>query len=242
MNLKEAIYIRESIRNYQERSLQEADYQMIENYLFQLPLPKGLHFSLMKNAEGAFNKLSKSYGFFKGVSDAIVVYGKSKDKLMLEKSGYFGYEVSLYLVTQGIDNCFVGGTYDKLSVEVTMNDDEEIFYLFSIGRRKEKELLRGELMRKVLRRHHRESSYFIDTSEEYPGWINEGLNAMTVSPSATNRQGIILSYKNNELRIVNKKPGAYDLVDLGIAKRLFEIATEKGKFEDGDDALFQITK
>ncbi|MGD9910225.1 MAG: nitroreductase, partial [Candidatus Izemoplasmatales bacterium] len=60
--------------------------------------------------------------------------------------------------------------------------------------------------------------------------------------SATNRQGILLSYTNHELRIENHKPGAYDLVDLGIAKRLFEIATQKGTFEDGDHALFQITE
>lgn len=242
MTLKEAIYLRESIRNYQENSLDDQDYLPIETYLQALNLPRGLHFALAKDVPRAFNQFKKSYGFFKGVQDAIVVYGKKNDPLLLEKSGYFGFEVSLHLITIGIDHCFVGGTYDQKSIHLDLPNDQEIYYLFSIGKRKEKELIRGEFIRKILKRHQRPTSYFIETSDSLPSWIEEGLAAMVYSPSATNRQGIILTYKNNELRIYNKKPGAYDLVDLGIAKRLFEIATGKGTFEDGDHALFQINE
>ena len=242
MTLKEAIEIRESIRNYQEQSLNDRDYQQIEIYLSTLNLPAKLHFQLVKNVGPVFDSFKKSYGFFKGVSDAIVVYGKKSDLLVQEKSGYFGLQLSLYLVSIGIDNCFVGGTYDKMAIKMTMDPEDDILYVFAIGKRQAKELLRGEIVRKLLRRHHRNESYFIETNDVLPDWVWEGLHAMTLSPSATNRQGIILKYQNNQLSIYNKIKGPYDIVDLGIAKRLFEIATMKGKFEDGDHAVFQINE
>ncbi len=242
MTLKEAIKFRESIRTYKEEPLNIQDYKKVVDYCNSISSGNDVHFQVVKNDASIFSKFRKSYGLFKNVNHYIVCTGNKHNPYRDELSGYLGIKLSLYLTSNGIGNCFIGGTYDQKAISYQNYTDDEVIYVMSIGYPKAKEQFVGELVRKMLRRHHRAENYFMITKEVTPDWIMEGLTALTFSPSAKNRQGIKLRYQDGQLYIDNVVLGVYDMVDLGIAKALFEIATDKGKFDQGDHALFHLRK
>ena len=79
---------------------------------------------------------------------------------------------------------------------------------------------------------------------EYPKWIDYGLEAVVEAPSAMNSQKPMVNYnaKDNTFTMSVEESdddmSQFNLVDLGIAKKHFEVGTGKGHFELGNGAKF----
>ncbi len=74
-----------------------------------------------------------------------------------------------------------------------------------------------------------------------PQWVQEGMNAVLLAPSAKNTQKVMFKYENNILSAQIADDYSMDLIDLGIAKKHFEIEAG-GKFELGNGGIFYPQK
>ena len=66
-----------------------------------------------------------------------------------------------------------------------------------------------------------------------PQWFINGIDAVQKAPSAMNRQPVKFEYKAGEIRTLVEESYRFDLIDMGIAKAHFSIATG-GRFELGN--------
>lgn len=64
-----------------------------------------------------------------------------------------------------------------------------------------------------------------------PEFITNGMEAVKLAPSAMNRQNPTLHFKNDAVTMSVNLGARFDLVDLGIAMKHFEIGAGNGKFE-----------
>lgn len=81
----------------------------------------------------------------------------------------------------------------------------------------------------------------ITDTHDLPLWIINGIEAVRVAPSAKNAQKPIFEYKEGKLSVKVVDDYEFDLVDLGIAKKHFEIATG-GTFEIGNGRIFRLSQ
>lgn len=79
----------------------------------------------------------------------------------------------------------------------------------------------------------------IISTEPLPQWLQNGMKAVLLAPSAKNTQKVMFKYENNILSAQIADDYSMDLIDLGIAKKHFEIGA-KGKFEFGNGGIFHL--
>jgi len=72
-----------------------------------------------------------------------------------------------------------------------------------------------------------------------PQWVQNGMKAVLLAPSAKNTQKAMFKYENNTLSVQIANDYSMDMIDLGIAKKHFEIGA-KGKFEFGNGGIFYL--
>ncbi|MDD3123629.1 MAG: nitroreductase family protein [Candidatus Izemoplasmatales bacterium] len=238
MTIKEAIYVRQSCRNFNENQIETEKSEILNTAIEKINKESGLRVQLIQNDKLAFSKFLKSYGLFKGVSNFIALVGKRNDKNLDELVGYYGQKLVLLATTLELGTCFVGGTYDKSYTLKYCKEDEIIVLVIAIGNRAEKETNFQNMIRQISYRKNKPYTSFIESNSFIEDWIVSGVKAVSMGPTAVNRQGISLAYKDSELTIHINKKGSLDHVDLGIAKANFEIEVEKGAFELGDGARF----
>ena len=63
----------------------------------------------------------------------------------------------------------------------------------------------------------------IISDQPLPQWVQEGMNAVLLAPSAKNTQKVMFKYENNILSAQTADDYSMDLIDLGIAKKLIII-------------------
>jgi hypothetical protein len=238
MTIKEAIYVRQSCRNYNEKQIETEKSKTLNNAIDEINKKSGLHIQLIQNDKSAFSKFSKSYGFFKGVSNFIALIGRINEDNLDELAGYYGQKLVLLATTLDLGTCFVGGTYDKSYTQKYCEEDEVIVLVIAIGDKAEKETGFQNMIRKFSYRKNKPYTSFIESSLLVDDWIISGVKAVSMGPTAVNRQGIELRYKDNVLTIHITKKGSFDHVDLGIAKANFETEVNSGAFMLGDGAIF----
>ena len=79
------------------------------------------------------------------------------------------------------------------------------------------------------------------SDQPLPQWVQEGMKAVLLAPSAKNTQKVTFKYENNILSAQIADDYSMDLIDLGIAKKHFEIEVD-GKFEIGNGGIFYPKK
>ncbi len=137
----------------------------------------------------------------------------------------------------GLGTCWVGGTYDDS--KWTIPEEEKLVCTILVGHVQKS--LKDNVIRMVASsKNRKDSRERIITNEEIPAWIMEGLEAIRMAPSAMNTQKPMLYYKNKDITMGVTKDAKFDMVDLGIAKKHFELETKRGKFELGNDGKFMI--
>lgn len=232
----EAIENRISRRTYEKQSLSEKEIKQVNDYLKQLNKASKLTMEFLEDGSEAFASLTKSYGLFTNVHSLIILKGNKNDINLKEKIGYYGEELVLRLTNLGLGTCWVGGTFDKEKLEI--NSDEEIVCVITVG--KVKEMALKEKMIKLAMSKNRKSidERLITDTEKLPEWLSKGMEAVILAPSARNSQKVIFEYKNNKLKATVPDDYYFDLVDLGIAKKHFEIGANV-KFEFGNGGIMK---
>ena len=89
MDLKEAMKERHSVRQYEDRPLEESIIAKLENEIEACNKESGLYIQLVKDEPKAFDSFMAHYGKFSGVRNYIAMIGKKGPDLD-EKCGYYG--------------------------------------------------------------------------------------------------------------------------------------------------------
>ena len=213
MTLEEAIEARHSVRAYKEQ-------------IAVLNLEGKLHIQLIQNEPKAFLGTMAKYGKFRNVGNYIVMAGQKADDLD-ERVGYYGEQLVLLAQTLGLNTCWVGLSYSKVSGTYELGEDEKIACYIAIGY--------GE---------SQGVSHKIKTIEQVsnisditPLWFKKGIEAALLAPTAVNQQKFSFEYigmRNNRHQVRAKKGFSmigYTKMDLGIAKYHFEIGAGEVNFE-----------
>ena len=226
MTLEEAIEARHSVRAYKEQPLAENVVKVLEEKIAVLNREGKLHIQLIQNEPKAFLGTMAKYGKFRNVGNYIVMAGQKADDLD-ERVGYYGEQLVLLAQTLGLNTCWVGLSYSKVSGTYELGEDEKIACYIAIGY--------GE---------SQGVSHKIKTVEQVsnisditPLWFKKGIEAALLAPTAVNQQKFSFEYigmRNNRHQVRAKKGFSmigYTKMDLGIAKYHFEIGAGEVNFE-----------
>lgn len=127
MDLKEAMKERHSVRQYEDRPLEESVIAELENEIEACNKESGLYIQLVKDEPKAFDSFMAHYGKFSGVRNYIAMIGKKGTDLD-EKCGYYGERLVLKAQQLGLNTCWVAMTYSKVKTAFTVNSGEKLHY------------------------------------------------------------------------------------------------------------------
>lgn len=236
--MRSAIENRVSRRKFEKEPITDREKEKIISLIDQLNEEYGLTMTFLEDGSGAFQKLRKSYGMFTNIRSLILMKGKKNDKDLKEKVGYYGEDLVLSITDLGLGTCWVGGTFDK--DELTVNDSEELACVVVVGKVAAPSL-KEKMMRSATHRKVKSMEERIISDQPLPQWVQNGMEAVLLAPSAKNTQKAIFKYENNILSAQISDDYAMDLIDLGIAKKHFELEAG-GTFELGNGGVFHLNK
>ena len=226
MTLEEAIEARHSVRAYKEQPLAENVVKVLEEKIAVLNREGKLHIQLIQNEPKAFLGTMAKYGKFRNVGNYIVMAGQKADDLD-ERVGYYGEQLVLLAQTLGLNTCWVGLSYSKVSGTYELGEDEKIACYIAIGYGESQgvshKIKTVELVSNI--------------SDITPLWFKKGIEAALLAPTAVNQQKFSFEYigmRNNRHQVRAKKGFSmigYTKMDLGIAKYHFEIGAGEVNFE-----------
>jgi len=218
--MRSAIENRVSRRKFEKAPITGREKENIVSLINQLNEASGLTMAFIEDGSGAFGKLRKSYGLFTNVRSLILMKGKKDDKDLKEKVGYYGENLVLAITDLGLGTCWVGGTFDK--DELPIGSGEELVCVVVAGK-VEAPSLKEKMMRSATHRKVKSMEERIISDQPLPQWAQNGMKAVLFAPSAKNTQKVMFKYENSILSAQIADDYAMDLIDLGIAKKHFEI-------------------
>ncbi len=225
MTIQEAINARHSVRTYIPKPLSDADSAKMLEKIGEVNQNSGLHIQLIQNEPKAFKGLF-AYGKFSGVVNYLVMIGKKSpdlDKVV----GYYGEQLVIYARTLGLDTCWVGLSYRKISNTYTLKEDEKVACYIAIGY--------GETHgtgHKI-----KTPEQVSNISDTTPDWFKNGVEAALLAPTAVNQQRFSFEYKgivDGVPQVIANKGRSmigYTSMDLGIAKYNFEVGAGNTHFK-----------
>ncbi len=234
--MRSAIENRISRRKFESEPITAQEKGRIISIVNELNKTSGLTMEFLEDGSAAFQKLRKSYGLFVNVRSVILMKGKKEDKNVKEKVGYYGEDLVLAITDLNLGTCWVGGTFDK--DELAVDDHEELACVVLVGKVAESSL-KEKMMRSVTHRKVKKMEERIVSDQPLPQWVQEGMKAVLLAPSAKNTQKAMFKYENNILSAQIADDYSMDLIDLGIAKKHFEIGAG-GNFELGNGGIFHL--
>lgn len=227
---------RVSRRKFEGELITNLEKEKIVSLINQLNEASGLTMEFIEDGSSAFQKLRKSYGLFTNVRSLILMKGKKEDKDLKEKLGYYGEDLVLAITDLGLGTCWVGGTFDK--DELMIDSGEELACVVVVGKVAAPSLTE-KMVRSVTHRKVKSMEERIISDQPLPQWVQNGMKAVLLAPSAKNTQKAIFKYEDNILSAQIVDDYAMDLIDLGIAKKHFELEAG-GKFELGNGGIFHL--
>ncbi len=234
--MSSAIENRVSRRKFEKEPLTGQEKENIIYLINKLNKASGLTMAFIEDGSSAFGKLRKSYGLFTNVRSLILMKGKKNDKDLKEKVGYYGEDSVLAITDLGLGTCWVGGTFDK--DELTIDSEEELVCVVVVGKVAAPSLTE-KMVRSAMHRKVKSMEERIISDWPLPQWVQNGMKAVLFAPSAKNTQKVMFKYENNILSAQIADDYSMDLIDLGIAKKHFEIAAG-GTFEFGNGGIFHL--
>lgn len=219
MNLTEAMKIRHSVRQYENKPLEAEVISALQAEIADCNKESGLHIQLVTNEPKAFDGFMAHYGKFSGVKNYIALIGK-KDSALDEKCGYFGERLVLKAQQLGLNTCWVAMTYSKIKTAFALDKGEKLCLVIALGYGQTQGIPhKSKAISEVAR-----------VDKKMTDWFKNGVEAALLAPTAMNQQKFLFSFDGGK---VSAKAGIgfYAKVDLGIVKYHFEVGAGTENFE-----------
>ena len=227
MTLLEAIEARHSVRKYKDEPIPEEVLGILRDKIREINEEGGLHVQLVTREPKAYSGIM-AYGSFSGVKNYFIMAGKKAYDLD-ERIGYYGEQLVLLAQTLGLNTCWTGLSYSKVSGTYELESDEKIGCYIALGYGETQGV--GHKVKAI--------KDISNASDLTPKWFNKGVEAAMLAPTAVNQQKFFLEYVGfkdfSKVPKVLAKPVfsmvGYSKMDLGIVKYHFELGAGKENFE-----------
>lgn len=222
----EAIYARHSVRRYSQEPVCKEALGTLRAEMEKCNSEGNLHIQLVTDEPKAFSGIM-SYGSFSGVLNYFVMAGPKDDGLD-ERIGYYGEKLVLLARQLGLNTCWAGLTYRKVSGTYELENGEKIVCYIALGHG-----VTDGAAHKV-----KSPEEVSNVSAHTPEWFRKGVEAALLAPTAINQQKFRIEFREGEngtipavsLRVAGVSLAGYTKVDLGIVRRHFEIGAGTDNF------------
>ena len=218
MELLDAIKNRHSVRQYKTQKIDADILETLQNEINACNKEGNLHIQLVSDEPKAFDSFMAHYGKFSGVTNYIALVGK-KGKDLDEKCGYYGEHLVLKAQQLGLNTCWVAMTYKKIPGTFKIDAGEKLTVVIALGYGK----TQGAAHKS------KSADQVSNISAQTPQWMETGVKAALLAPTAMNQQKFMLIYEDGKVT-AKSGLGFYTKVDLGIVKYHFEIGAGKDHF------------
>ena len=221
MELIEAIRQRHSVRRYTDQSIELEKVAVLREAIDKFNEESGLNIQLVLEEPKAFAGKLVTYGKFSGVKNYLVM-AAPKGKEWEEIVGYYGEKLVLLAQTMGLNTCWVGLTYKKISGAFQLREEDIVHCEISLGYGADQ----------GIQHPLKPMEKFYEADGEVPDWFKSGLEAALLAPTAVNQQKF--KFFLHDADKVEARPLfsmiGYTLIDLGIVKCHFEIGAGMENF------------
>ena len=215
MEIREAIRARHSVRKYLDMPITGEMKEKLETFIRECNEESGLHIQLVLNDAECFRTLLAHYGWFENVNNYVAIVGSKELPDLEEKGGYYGQKIVLAAQQEGLNTCWVAGTYKKGKCRAEKAADEKIICVIAIGY--------GE--NQGTKHKSKPLAKLCSVKEEdMPGWFRNGVKGAMMAPTAMNQQKFTISLEDGEA-VITAGRGPLTKIDLGIVKYNFEAAS-----------------
>lgn len=215
MEIREAIRARHSVRKYLDMPITGEMKEKLETLIRECNEESGLHIQLVLNDAECFRTLLAHYGWFENVNNYVAIVGSKELPDLEEKGGYYGQKIVLAAQQEGLNTCWVAGTYKKGKCRAEKAADEKIICVIAIGY--------GE--NQGTKHKSKPLAKLCSVKEEdMPGWFRNGVKGAMMAPTAMNQQKFTISLEDGEA-VITAGRGPMTKIDLGIVKYNFEVAS-----------------
>ena len=214
MNIIDAIKERHSVRHYTDQPIEPEKNDRLNQLVAEYNAISGLHIQFITGEPRSFGEsLLARYGKFSGVTNYFAMIGKKSDFLD-ETIGYYGEKLVLEAQMMGLNTCWVGLSYKKISSVLNIASDEKLVCLISVG---------YGATQGVDHKRKRPNKVSKTDVKSAPQWYKQGIGCALLAPTAINQQKFKFELKPGNIVSVKAGWGPYSKVDLGIVKYHFEI-------------------
>lgn len=212
MDMMEAMRARHSVRSYTELPIEGETLETLEKLIDECNRESGLHIQLVRDEPMAFASTMAHYGKFSGVRNYLALVGKKSPKLD-ELCGYYGEKLVLAAQALGLNTCWVGLTFRKISDTFRVESGEKLSLVIAVGY--------GAAQGAA---HKSKDASAVSRAENAPEWFTKGVEAALLASTAVNQQKFLLTLHGDR---VSAKAGLgfFSKVDLGIVKYHFELGS-----------------
>lgn len=218
MTIQEAMHTRHSVRQYENRPLEEGVIAALNQEIAACNQESGLHIQLITNEPQAFRSRMARYGKFSGVTNYLALIG-SKSPALDELCGYYGERLVLLAQQLGLNSCWAALTYQKIPQAMEIGPGEKLTAVIALGY--------GVTSGKAHRSKKPEQVSTV--SGPAPQWFQKGVEAALLAPTAMNQQKFRFVLDGSRVE-AKAGMGFYSNIDLGIVKYHFEQGAGKDRF------------
>ncbi len=221
----EALNARHSVRKYKDIPIENEKVSFIRALIDDCNQKSGLNIQLILDDAKCFDTLMNHYGWFSNVKNYIALVGDKSLKNLEELCGYYGQKILLACQMQGLNSCWVAGTYKKGKCQASLTKNQKIVCVIALGYGENQgREHKSKPLEKVCNLHG-------EDFEKSPDWFKEGVWAALKAPTAVNQQKFFITFDGESQSVkIDAKRGPNSKIDLGIVKYNFEVASGKKIF------------
>ena len=220
MTLQEAIVARHSVRQYQEKPIEAATIDRLNEEIAVCNKEGDLHIQLVLDEPKAFVGGMVKYGRFVSVRNYLAMVGpKGAD----EAIGYYGERIVLLAQMLGLNSCWVGMSVGKQPDRYVVAPGEKLHCVVALGYG----------ANQGVQHPMRPMEKFVKVNGEMPGWFRRGMEAAMLAPTAVHQQKFEFELVDDHTVAARARFSmvGWAKLDLGIVKRNFEVAAGKENFQ-----------
>lgn len=218
MELIEVMKSRHSVRQYQDKPIEEEKKAILDTLIAEINQENNLHIQAIYDEPKCFDSFMAHYGKFSGVKNYIALIKKKSDPLD-ETLGYQGERIVLKAQELGLNTCFVALTHGKS--KAIIQKGEKLVCLIALGYG----------VTQGVSHQSKPIEKASNAKKDSPSWFLDGVKAALLAPTAMNQQKFRFELQEDGQVKRSTKGGFYTKLDLGIANCHFEMISGKKTIE-----------
>ena len=226
----DAVFIRRSRRKYSDLSLEREKIIKLDKVCQNFRPYEEARAVLIENPDqDIFKGFIGSYGKVDNTPLLAVFIGDTRSEYVNPALGYTGEGIILEATQLELGTCWVGGFFNQKDARnlVELNEKEKIFAVTPVGYPTQKIPFQEKIMTGFGAAHKRKPLEDLISGSKPKEWMQKGLEAARVAPSAVNRQPWRFQIDDNAVAVsVDKEKSSENIsrrLDCGIAMLHLEL-------------------